>query len=566
MASSNVMEIVVTSGPDVGVRQPLAARLLVGRGADAGLQLTDLSVSRRHVEVEPCKGGARVTVLGRASSFAHGGRLCHEAVLGPGDRFVIGETSLTLVRGRQASVAADGEITKIEALLDDAAVEARGLAALFSLGEALEEARDRPAIDEAVRGWAARALAITAELKRGRALAQDDETSCRRLAADTWELILPLRGVETQFLRVVVEARSLGRELHRLLAVAARMISASLVALGRLERARESELDLRRMALGSATTFLGSTPEAERIAQLIPRLARSDVTTLIQGETGVGKSFLARIIHELSPRCDEPFRVVNCAAIPAELIESELFGHERGAFTGAHQRRMGAFEAAGRGTLLLDELGDLPLRSQPKLLRVLEERRFERVGSNEVLSLEARVLVATHRDLEAMVLEGSFRSDMYYRISALTVQVPALRDRVGDVPLLAERFLADMGPGLGRRVSQISSAALEALQAYPWPGNARELRNVLEHAVVLGDGDTIEVSDLPPRVAELARPSRLAAQEGMDVRLPMPLAVLERKAIAAALETCEGNRTRAAKLLGINRATLYKKLKSPASS
>ena len=193
---------------------------------------------------------------------------------------------------------------------------------------------------------------------------------------------------------------------------------------------------------------------------------------------------------------------------------------------------------------------------------MLEEKQFERVGSNHPVPLTARVLVATHRDLEEMVREGTFRSDLYYRISALTVSVPALRERVGDIPLLAERFLSDMGPGLGRRVRGITDRAMVTLMAYPWPGNARELRNVLEHAVVLGDGELIELHDLPERVTKMGPEVDVSHDARFTVELPLSLAVLERKAIAAALAACDGNRSRASALLGINRATLYKKLKA----
>lgn len=554
-------EIIVTGGPDVGARQVLSGKLLVGRGRDAELQLTDLSVSRRHLEVELVPGGARVTVVGSASSFAFGGKICTEALVPPGERIVIGETALTLVARPTRPSPAGHEVTKIQALLDDAAVEARGLAAVFALGEDLEAARDETDVAGVVRAWGERALGIDARIRDGGEQPSRDETLSRRLGPDRWELLIPLQGAPGSALAVTLIAERIGTELHRLLAVAGRMVSASLVQVRRLAHAHSTSLDLRRLAIGSATNFLGTTAAASRIAALVPRLARSDVTTLIQGETGVGKSFLARIIHELSPRRDEPFRVINCAAIPAELVESELFGHERGAFTGAHQTRVGAFEAAGAGTLLLDEVGDLPLHSQPKLLSVLESKQFERVGSNQPIPLRARVLVATHRDLEEMVREGTFRRDMYYRISALSVAVPAMGERVADIPLLAERFLADMGPGLGRRVQGISADAMAALQAYPWPGNARELRNVLEHAVVLGEGPTIELIDLPERVTRLAPPIIDAGAQD-TVTLPMSLAALERRAIVVAMRACGDNRTQAATLLGINRVTLYKKLKA----
>jgi DNA-binding NtrC family response regulator len=307
--------------------------------------------------------------------------------------------------------------------------------------------------------------------------------------------------------------------------------------------------------------FLGDSPAARRTTSIIPRLANSSTTVLLLGESGTGKSLLARILHESGGRRALPLRVVNCGSIPETLIESELFGHERGAFTGALATRVGAFESAACGTIFLDEIGELPMSSQARLLRVLEERRFERVGSNQARHVEARVIVATNRDLTKMVSAGTFRADLYFRISVAQVEVPPLRDRAADVVALAQTMLLEFAAAAGaRRVKGFSPAALEAILGYRWPGNVRELRNVVESAVVLGEGPDISLDDLPPALRGLAPAPRRRESDPFVVRLPIDLASLEARAIDAALRSTGGNRTRAATLLGISRVTLYNKL------
>jgi hypothetical protein len=254
----------------------------------------------------------------------------------------------------------------------------------------------------------------------------------------------------------------------------------------------------------ATTTFPGQSAGAKHIARLVARLTNASTTVLLLGEGGTGKSLLARRLHEGGCRAPHPFRVVNCAALP-DLIETELFGHERGAYTGAVCTRVGTFESAGEGTIFLDEIAELPLASQAKLLRALEERRFERVGSNEPRALEARVIVATNRKLGEMVATGRFREDLYYRISVVRVQVPPLRERRDDIDLLAKIILAEVAAGVGRRVEGFAPDALEAMRAHPWPGNLRELRNVIESAVVLGDGPFITLEDLPADLASSRR-------------------------------------------------------------
>jgi transcriptional regulator with PAS, ATPase and Fis domain len=314
------------------------------------------------------------------------------------------------------------------------------------------------------------------------------------------------------------------------------------------------------VSIGRAA-FPGDSPAARQIARLVPRLAKASTTVLLLGESGTGKSFLAKRLHAAGPRASQPFRAVNCAAIPENLIESELFGHERGAYTGAVGTRVGTFESAGEGTIFLDEIAELALPSQAKLLRALEERKFERIGSNEPRVLQARVIAATNRDLGAMVAANRFREDLYFRVSVVRVQVPPLRKRRADLDLLSHGVLTELGPSLGRRVDGFTAEALEALRAYSWPGNLRELRNVIESAVVLGEGPLITANDLLPAMHNVAVVEREGEEDDpFVVRLPADLASLESRAIEAALRVTGGNRTRAAALLGISRVTLYKKL------
>ena len=316
-----------------------------------------------------------------------------------------------------------------------------------------------------------------------------------------------------------------------------------------------------------AGSFIGSSFASERLKKQIARVGSTDATVLLVGESGTGKSMVARLLHEASPRARAPFFVINCAAIPEQLIESELFGHTRGAFTGAVAPRVGVFEAAADGTIFLDEIAELPLTSQAKLLRVLEERHFQRVGSTRAQEMKARVIAATNRDLARMVEEGQLRADLFYRLSVVQLQVPALRDRGDDVALLAEQIVHDMARRHRRRIDGFAPDALEAVRSYAWPGNVRELRNVIESAVVLGEGPLLHLEDLPTLSNAPAAVAPACAAEGNDhdfVRLPTDLASLESRAIEAALRATSGNRTRAASLLGINRVTLYKKLRQPS--
>jgi formate hydrogenlyase transcriptional activator len=311
-----------------------------------------------------------------------------------------------------------------------------------------------------------------------------------------------------------------------------------------------------RRAARSPVEIVGESALLKRVMQEVSLVAPTDATVLILGETGTGKELIARAIHNQSHRSARPFIRVNCAAIPASLIASELFGHERGAFSGAVQRRLGRFEAANGGTIFLDEIGELPMETQITLLRVIQEREFERVGSSQPISVNVRIITATNRDLQAAVNAGSFRQDMFYRLNVFPIRVPSLRDRREDIPLLVEHLVERYAQKAGKTIRVIRMNTIEILQAYDWPGNIRELQNVVERAVILCEGETFGVD-----------PSWLRPQAfrpcGPAVRLMSTLADREREMIEAALTESRGRisgPSGAAAKLGIPRQTLDSKI------
>jgi DNA-binding NtrC family response regulator len=330
------------------------------------------------------------------------------------------------------------------------------------------------------------------------------------------------------------------------------------------------DVDLVRHTIDGAEFLYSTSWEMGRVMDQITRVAPRDITILLGGETGTGKTQLARLIHEVSGRRDHPFLVINCGALSASLIESEMFGHVRGAFTGADREHTGKFQAVGRGTLLLDEIDSLPPALQAKLLRVVENRVFEPVGSNKSLPMPARLIAASNQSLEQEVADGRFRADLFYRLNVVNFQLPPLRQRNGVVVHLARTFAREAAARFGRPAPTIGARAARALQAYPWPGNIRELRNVIERAVTLCDGHRIELDDLPDpvRAVELARPaearhesqSPAPAEMAMAGTLSQSKQVAEITRIRDALRKHADNRLRAAAELGISRVTLYKKL------
>lgn len=300
--------------------------------------------------------------------------------------------------------------------------------------------------------------------------------------------------------------------------------------------------------------LIGESREMHNLVDKLRAIADTRATILVEGESGTGKELVARALHKNSGRANKPFIPIHCAALSESLIESELFGHEKGAFTGATQRRQGLFELANGGTVFLDEIGEVPLGTQVKLLRVLEAKEFLRVGGAEPVHVDVRVLAATNRQLEEEVEEGRFREDLYYRLNVVKLTVPPLRARAGDIPLLVERFLKEFSDEHGKGKLRFSPAALAKIQQYPWPGNVRQLRNVIENMVLFSSKPEIDVEDLP---AELSQKH----SDTLTVSVGTPLDQVERQLIERTLVSAKGNRTKAAELLGISRRTLLRKIK-----
>lgn len=328
----------------------------------------------------------------------------------------------------------------------------------------------------------------------------------------------------------------------------------------------QREIDVRK----GIDTFTGDSPAMERIYKLIRQSAKANASVLIEGPSGTGKELVAKALHDLSPRASGPFIAVECAALSPTLIESELFGHERGAFTGAEKLKIGKFEAASGGTLFLDEITEIDLATQVKLLRVLESRTLQRVGGNDDIKVDFRLVAATNRDLAKYVSEGKFREDLYYRLNVIDIKLPALKDRPGDIALLVSRFIKEFAKKNDIKISGINSDAMKALENYSWPGNVRQLRNVIERMVVLADGDRLTMADIPdeitnvetiiPTVTTIA-PIPAASNAAPTEKNANSLADAEKNAILNALEKSGYNKTKAAERLGISRRTLHRKLK-----
>jgi len=333
-------------------------------------------------------------------------------------------------------------------------------------------------------------------------------------------------------------------------------------------RLRRQNLELHRR-LDEKFGFegvVGSSPQMLALIERLKRIAPTDATVLIQGATGTGKELVAQAIHQNSPRKSKPFVALNCAALSENILESELFGHVRGAFTDASSDRVGKFEYANGGTLFLDEVGDMPMATQIKLLRVLESSEITRVGSNTPLKVNVRILSATNRNLEEAIAAGAFRSDLYHRLKVVTIAIPTLKERAGDIPLLIEHFVRQFAKRHGKTIKGMSVAARVRLGSYDWPGNVRQLRNVIESMVVVDCDETLDVDDLPlelepPAGAVAVVPAAVDMQSGIAALVGRPLEELERIFITETLKLTGGNREQAAELLRIGERTLYRKIK-----
>jgi DNA-binding NtrC family response regulator len=326
----------------------------------------------------------------------------------------------------------------------------------------------------------------------------------------------------------------------------------------RLEREHRLLLERVRRDYGLGA-MIGAGAAMRRVFEQIQKVAQTDLTVLVRGESGTGKELVAQAIHETSSRARCPFVAVNCAAISRELVESELFGHEKGAFTGASSRRVGRFEAAHEGTIFLDEIGDMPLETQAKVLRVLEERAFERVGGSRTISTDVRVIAATHRDLEGEVDRGRYRADLYYRLRVVELVVPPLRDRLEDLPALVERFLGQLAGRLGREKRGVSESSMRRLARHDWPGNVRELRHVVEEAAVLASGDLIEEGDLRLRASAASQGGKEVTSFAEAKRRAVEQ--FERAYLVDVLRQHGGNISQTAEAIGMVRQSLQQKLR-----
>jgi DNA-binding NtrC family response regulator len=362
-------------------------------------------------------------------------------------------------------------------------------------------------------------------------------------------------GAELAALRADFQGGSLGREVERLREAVHRRLQA-VDRRERLVAKRERELNLLRERVArhaASKQFIAGSVVMQDVLELAARVAPLDTTVLVYGESGTGKEFIVRMIHDQSPRAGGPFVSINCAALTETLLESELFGHVRGAFTGAVRDKAGLFEVAGNGTLFLDEIGEVAPTVQAKLLRALQEREIRRVGAERTIKVNARVVAATNRDLRAAVTAGTFREDLYFRLGAFVITVPPLRDRREDIPPLVHDFVRRAATRVKKDVENVSADAMTALMNYRWPGNVRELEHAIERAVIVARGASIRLRELPPEVSQ--KSSQPASGDSLD------LPALERAAIERALERFRGNRREAAEALKISTVTLWRKMK-----
>jgi DNA-binding NtrC family response regulator len=320
----------------------------------------------------------------------------------------------------------------------------------------------------------------------------------------------------------------------------------------------QENLRLRQLLrkAGQFGKLVGGSSAMQRVMALVEQLAPSTASAILRGESGTGKELVARTIHDLSPRCDGPYVAINCAAMPETLMESELFGHERGAFTGADRRREGCFELANGGTLLLDEITEMKTELQAKLLRVIEEQKLRRLGSSAEIALDVRVLAASNRNIEEALRDAALREDLYYRLNVFTIELPPLRDRPEDIPDLINYFIGELSGAQDQAAKSVDNEALEVLRNYRWPGNVRQLRNVIQRALIVSRGPLIVADDLPPEVR------RMSGNAAAPYELPLGSSLddLEREFIRRTLEFTSGNKGRAAELLGISLKTLYNRL------
>jgi Nif-specific regulatory protein len=512
-------KLVATAGPLLGQSFPLpGSPSSVGRAPDNWICVKAATISRQHFKIEQVDGAWRLLDLNsRNGTYVNDTRV-HEHLLQPGDRIQAGEAEFLFVLDDPAQPPApppaDTLITKTIYVHEgdstffrpaaSAALAERRLRALLRIAAAVQKAAAladiQSILDEQVKELiaAAHVELLPGDAHESIAVLSEDTLS----GAPLWTIRAPLRLGSKSHGSLLIRSTTRLTSEHLDLAVAVGALVAGPV--DNLRRIEQLEGDLRRSRLESGldAEFVGDSPVMERVYELIRRAAPTQSTILLTGENGTGKELAARAIHRASPRAAKPFVAVNCAALKDTLMESEMFGHEKGAFTGAVLQRKGRVELAEGGTLFLDEVGELQPHLQAKLLRLLQEREYERVGGARTLKADVRFLAATNRDLREEVKAGRFREDLYYRLKVVTITMPPLRERRDDIPLLASHFLQRAASVCKRRVLGISPAARDVLLQHDWPGNVRELHNVIERAVVLGTSEWIEIDDLPEELLE----------------------------------------------------------------
>jgi two-component system, NtrC family, response regulator AtoC len=513
--------------------------VIVGRSRDVTYVADDDRVSRRHLRITFRDQTLWAEDLGsRNGSKLNGRRIEGRVALQPGDLLTAGPVEISVYTpGAAATIVGEGELsTRLGAEVERAVRFKRPLAVVGIMLDGARGPRHEAALRLASR---LRRIDIAGEYASGEYLFVLPETT--RAQADALAATLATLARQVAGIGAAARAAAVPDDGT----TADELIGAALGDVG------------RAMPAASGSDVIVAEEAALReLFALARRVARSDMTVLVTGETGSGKEVVAAEIHRASARAEGPYVRINCAAIPETLLESELFGHERGAFTGADRRRIGFIERAHGGTLLFDEVGELPPPMQAKLLRVLEERKVLRVGGTDEIDVDVRFVAATNRDLEREVARGTFRHDLFFRLSGMTVRVPPLRERPKDLPRLAEHFAQRATQAAGRPPARFTDGFVQALLRYPWPGNVRELRNVIERAVVLASSPELTVAELPERLAVLA-PVAPRAPSVMRDRLDD----VERRALADALREAGGNRTHAARQLGISRRALLYKLK-----
>ncbi len=606
-ASPPASTLLVTHGLHFGVRYELIGRTTIGRSSACTIQLLDEKVSRLHATLYSDGSGVWVRDEGSSNGTGVNGELLMEPrLLKPGDEVAVGnnlllfDSGLTILRDREGAGAvilsrmaeataateagvggsADGVAFHTEGFLSSLArvlgAPKSGRASPWMVLEALVRGigADRAALLRApgqgepmkvVATYPARGrVAVPQDLverviAETKALRMDDAVGDLRIKGGRSVienrvgsvLCFPISqgGQVTALLYVDSQVRGAFRSLPvSVIADTAVLLMPSLV-----EGVMAASIDGPE---GGDDAPIARSPGMDRVLKLARRYANSTATLLLTGESGSGKEVIARFIHHQGPRKDKPFIAVNCGALPEGLVESELFGHEKGAFTGAVQKRMGVFELADRGTLLLDEVGDLPAPVQVKLLRALQEGRFYRVGGNRPVEADIRVIAATHRDLEEMVREERFREDLFYRLNVLRMEIPPLRERIADIEPLVHRFVDRFNARAGTSLRGFSSDALALMESHPWPGNVRELENFVERQLVLCETDLVEGED----VREQLEVADSGQAPGGGLHLAQAVARLERQMVEAAIKKAGGKKSHAARILGISRPTLDRKL------